>query len=137
MAPTARHIDIHIDRPREAVHAYVANPANLPAWAHGLGTSVERVGERWIAPDSPMGRVTIAFVPANDLGVLDHDVTLPDGRTFNNPVRVLDDPPGSLLIFTLRIPPDADPADTERDADMVRADLLRLKNLLEGAASPE
>ncbi|NED84689.1 SRPBCC family protein, partial [Streptomyces sp. SID11233] len=103
------------------------------AWALGLGGSIERDGDEWVAPDTPMGRVTVAFVPPNDLGVLDHDVTLPGGEVVNNPVRVITDGPGSLVTFTLRRPAGASDAEFERDAEMVTADLARLKNLLESA----
>lgn len=49
-----------------------------------------------------MGRVTVRFLPHNDLGVLDHDVTLPSGTTANNPVRVLSHPNGAEILFTVR-----------------------------------
>ncbi|EDY46413.1 polyketide cyclase [Streptomyces sp. SPB074] len=127
----ARHLGIHIDRTRDDVYAYASGPANLPAWALGLGGSIERDGDAWVAPDAPMGRVTVAFVPPNDLGVLDHDVTLPDGEVVNNPVRVITDGAGSLLVFTLRRPADATDEEFARDAEMVTADLTRLKELLE------
>ena len=84
----------------------------------------------WVA-DSPMGRVSVAFTPPNDLGVLDHDVTLPSGETVHNPVRVLRDDPGSEIVFTLRRRPDMTDADFERDAATVTADLVRLRELLE------
>ncbi|WP_431034907.1 SRPBCC family protein [Streptomyces sp. P6-2-1] len=133
MTHSTRHVSIHIDRTRDDVYAYASNPENLPAWALGLGGSLTREGDEWVAPDAPMGRVTLAFVPPNDLGVLDHDVTLPDGQVVNNPVRVITDGAGSLVVFTLRVPDGAKDADVERDAEMVGADLARLKKLLESA----
>ncbi|WP_245241603.1 hypothetical protein [Streptomyces sp. NEAU-H3] len=63
MTPSTRHLSIHVDRTRDDVYAYASNPENLPAWALGLGGSIERDGDEWIAPDTPMGRVTVAFVP--------------------------------------------------------------------------
>ncbi|MFJ4434886.1 SRPBCC family protein [Streptomyces sp. NPDC088923] len=133
MTHSTRHVSIHIDRTRDDVYAYASNPENLPAWALGLGGSITREGDEWVAPDTPMGRVTVAFVPPNDLGVLDHDVTLPGGEVVNNPVRVITDGPGSLVVFTLRRPAGTTDAEYERDAEMVTADLTRLKNLLESA----
>lgn len=76
----SRHLGIHIDRSAADVYAYASDPANLPAWAHGLGATIEKVADTWIADSSPLGRVTVAFTPDNDLGVLDHRVTLPSGR---------------------------------------------------------
>jgi hypothetical protein len=49
--------------------------AHLPEWAPGLGNAVECVGDEWFVT-TPMGRVGFAFVPRNELGVLDHRVTL-------------------------------------------------------------
>ena len=129
-ARQSRHIGVHIDRPAAEVYAYASEPANLPAWAHGLSGSVTRSGGEWIA-ESPMGRVTVAFAPRNDFGVLDHDVTLPSGETVHNPVRVLPDDPGCEVVFTLRRRPGMTGADFERDADTVTADLARLRDLLE------
>ncbi|MDX3402908.1 SRPBCC family protein [Streptomyces sp. ME01-18h] len=129
----SRHLGIHIDRTVTDVYAYASDPANLPAWAHGLGGTIERVADAWIADSSPLGRVKITFVPRNDLGVLDHHVTLPSGETVYNPVRVIADGTASEVVFTLRRQPGTTDADFERDAGMVAADLARLKELLESA----
>ncbi|MFG1808782.1 SRPBCC family protein [Streptomyces sp. NPDC049040] len=126
----SRHVSVRIAVPMEDVYAYASDPANLPAWAHGLSGSIMRSGDEWVA-ESPMGRVTVAFTPHNALGVLDHDVTLPTGETVHNPVRVLRDGPGSEVVFTLRRRPDMTDADFERDAATVTADLDRLRQLLE------
>ncbi|MFE6633672.1 SRPBCC family protein [Streptomyces tendae] len=129
----SRHLGVHIDRAAADVYAYASNPANLPAWAHGLGTSIEKRADHWVAESAPMGRVTVTFTPPNDLGVLDHDVTLPSGKTVHNPVRVIADGTVSEVVFTLRRRPGTSDADFERDAAMVTADLARLKELLESA----
>ncbi|NED07168.1 SRPBCC family protein, partial [Streptomyces sp. SID6648] len=81
-----------------------------------LGATVERIGGEWIADSSPLGRVKVAFVPRNDLGVLDHDVTLPSGEIVHNPVRVIADGTASEVVFTLRRQPGTADADFERDA---------------------
>jgi hypothetical protein len=54
----------------------------------GIGTdeSLSPEGDEWVA-DSPLGRISIRFAERNELGVLDHWVTLPDGATEYNPVR--------------------------------------------------
>ncbi|QIQ03136.1 SRPBCC family protein [Streptomyces liangshanensis] len=127
----SRHLSVYVDRPAQDVYAYASDPVNLPAWAHGLGASVERIGDQWVAESAPLGRVVVAFAPPNAFGVLDHDVTLPSGQTVYNPVRVIADGAGSEVVFTLRRQPETSDADFERDAGTVAADLARLKELLE------
>ncbi|MER7701134.1 SRPBCC family protein [Streptomyces sp. NPDC096095] len=127
----SRHLSTCIDRTVNDVYAYASDPANLPAWAHGLGESIEKIEEHWVAEFSPMGRVVITFAPQNELGVLDHDVTLSSGKTVYNPVRVIADGAGSEVVFTLRRRPEMSDAEFERDAGMVAADLARLKELME------
>lgn len=130
MTSESRHISTRIDRPAAEVYDYAADPTNLPAWAHGLGTSVERVDGQWTV-ESPVGRVTLAFAPPNDFGVLDHDVTLPTGETFSNPMRVIADGTGCEVVFTLRRQPGMSDDDFARDADAVAGDLAALKQVLE------
>jgi hypothetical protein len=128
----ARHVSVAIDREPAVVVAYAGDPANLPLWAAGLANGV-RPGEdgAWVT-ESPMGEVTVRFVPANDLGVLDHDVTLPGGDVVHNPLRVLPNAEGSEIVFTLFRRDLVDEDAFEADAAAVRADLERLKRILEG-----
>ena len=79
-----------------------------------------------------MGRVGFAFVPRNDLGVLDHDVTLPTGEVVHNPMRVIADGSGCEVVFTLRRRPGMSDDEFGEDAAAVAADLARLKQVLEG-----
>ena len=128
----SRHIGVHIERPAAAVYAVAADPRTLPRWAAGLaGSTVEQDGGAWVT-NSPMGRVRFDFVPPNDLGVLDHDVTLPSGETVHNPMRVLRDEDGCEVVFTLRQRPGMSDEEFEDDADAVARDLAALKALVEG-----
>lgn len=129
----SRHLSVHVARAADEVYAYASDPANLPAWALGLGGSIERIDGEWVAESSPMGSVVVTFVHANDLGVLDHEVRLPSGERVYNPVRVISDGEGSEVVFTLRRQPQMSDTDFERDADMVTGDLNRLRELLESA----
>jgi hypothetical protein len=124
------HLSTYVDRPAAEVYAYAGDPAHLPHWAAGLSGSVERRDGRWFA-DSPMGEVEVRFAPENAYGVLDHDVTLPDGTTVVNPMRVLPDAGGCEVVFTLRRRPGMTEEEFATDAAAVRADLAALRALLE------
>jgi Polyketide cyclase / dehydrase and lipid transport len=126
----SQHLSTYIERSATEVYAYVGDPANLPTWASGLSSSIEQREGRWFA-GSPMGEVEVSFVPANPYFVLDHDVKLPDGTTFNNPMRVIADGDGCEVVFTLRRRPDMSDDDYEADATAIRTDLATLKRLLE------
>ena len=128
----SRHLSTHIDRPAQEVYDYASDPSHLPEWASGLGSSVDKAEGQWVM-ESPAGRVVVAFAARNEFGVLDHDVTLPSGQTFHNPMRVTPDGDGSELTFSLRRQPGMSDEDFERDAEAVLADLVAIKRVLEGA----
>lgn len=127
----SRHLSVVIRRDPGDVAAFARDPARLPEWAVGLASGTPRVQDDELIVDSPMGEVRVRFAPRNDLGVLDHDVTLPDGAVVHNPLRVLAHPLGAEVVFTLRPLPGAAPAALEADAEAVTADLDRLRALLE------
>lgn len=130
MTSESRHLSIFIDRPAAEVYAFAGDPANLPSWAAGVSASIAEVDGQWVS-DSPLGRVVIAFVAANDLGVLDHRVTLPSGESVLNPMRVLPADPGCEVVFTVRRSAGMSAEDFARDGDAVAADLRRLRDLME------
>jgi len=134
-ARASRWIAEWIDAPADAVYAYVSDPAHLPDWAPGLGSAVEREGDDWFV-ETPMGRVGFRFAPPNDLGVLDHWVTLPSGEVVYNPMRVVADGDACEVVFTVRRQGGMTDDDLERDAAAVAADLAALKRLLESPAAP-
>ena len=111
----SRHIGVWINRPAAEVYRYAADPAHLPLWAAGVD----------------LGEVSIEFSPPNDLGVLDHVVTVPGQEPVYNPLRVLPDGPDRCeVVFTLRRGSMSD-AQFRSDADAVAADLETLKRLTE------
>lgn len=129
----SRQISVSIDASAAVVYEYAADPAHVPEWAPGLGSAVERVGDQWFVETS-MGRVGLAFAPRNEFGVLDHDVTLPSGEVFHNPMRVIPDGDACEVVFTLRRREEMTDAEFERDAAAVASDLARLKDLCERGA---
>jgi hypothetical protein len=130
MTSESRHLSEWIDRPAGEVYEYALEPANLPRWAPGLGSSVEKLDDRWFVETSA-GRAGFAFVRRNEFGVLDHDVTLPSGEVVYNPMRVIADDRGCEVVFTLRRRPGMSDENFKADADAVTADLARLKQVLE------
>lgn len=126
-------VSVSIRRPVADVYAFVIDGSNLPRWASGLGDAVHPQGDAWIA-DGPLGRISVRFAPLNDLGVLDHDVTLPAGDVVHNPMRVVPNGTGSTVTFTLLRLPGVSEEKFREDAQWVTRDLNRLKELLEGAA---
>lgn len=126
-----RHISTFIRATPERVYQYTSDPKNLPSWASGLATKVENVDGKWFA-DSALGRVEVRFAPRNDLGVLDHDVTLPSGVTVHNPLRVLPNATGSEVVLSVFQLPGMSDAELEKTAKTVAKDLDALKRALEG-----
>lgn len=125
------HVDVAIERPLATVYEFAAGPANLPQWASGLTTSLERVGDEWVA-ESPIGRIGIRFADRNDLGVLDHWVRLPSGATEYNPVRAFADGDATRVVFSVHRSPSLTDEQFAADVETVRADLRTLRKLLEG-----
>jgi hypothetical protein len=131
MTQSATLIHLSISRPAADVYAYAADPRNLSQWAAGLSrSSLRQEGGYWIA-ESPMGTVKIRFAPRNAFGVVDHDVTLPDGVTVTNPLRIQPNGDGAEVIFTLYRRPNVSDGDFQEDISSVRRDLEKLKSILE------
>lgn len=119
--------------PADEVYRFASREANLPQWASGLAAGIRHEGGRWLAR-SPMGIVTVAMAPPNAHGVLDHDVTLPDGKTTHNAFRVTPAGAGSVATFVLVRPEGMTPEAFEADAAHVARDLKALKHLVERLA---
>ena len=130
----SRHVSVVIKRSPGDVYAVAGDPGRLPEWATGLAVGAATVDGDHLVVDSPAGRVRVRFAARNELGVLDHEVTLPDGTTVYNPLRVLPHPDGAEVVFTLRQLTSDD--DVDEDAATVKQDLDRLKHLLERPLPP-
>lgn len=125
----AHTVSVGIAAEPAAIYAFASDPANLPAWAPGMVKSIEKVGDSWVA-QTPLGEVIFRFVAANTLGVLDHDVEA-GGRTFHNPMRVVPNGSGGEVLFTLLQLPEVTDEQFQQDMDTVRADLNKLRTILE------
>lgn len=128
----AHHVSVSIARSPEEVYRFVSVIGRWPEWAHGIGTSVRPDGDAWIAV-GPLGEVKVRFADVNPYGVLDHDVTLPDGRTFHNAFRVIPNGAGSEVVFSVFRQPGATDQVFREDWQAVEKDLYTLKKLIEGS----
>jgi len=129
MSWPARHISRFIACKPSQVCAFLADHRNLPKWAAGLSAGISE--ENGIVfSDSPMGKVQVRFAHGSELGIFDHDVTLPDGQTMHNPLRVLKNDTGSEVVFTLYRHEGVTDEAYEKDATLIAADLERLEAAL-------
>lgn len=103
----------------------------MPRWAAGLGGGLKPDGNDWIADGGPLGEVRVNFAPANEFGVIDHVVTLPDGLKVYNALRVTPNGSGAEVSFTLLRLDGMTDEEFEQDASAITADLETLKSLLE------
>lgn len=126
----ARIIHIGIERDWRDVYAFAAKPENMPLWASGLAAGLEPDGDEWVAHGA-LGNVRVRFTPRNDLGVLDHLVTLEAGVQVHNAMRVVPNGSGAEVMFTLLRQPGMSKEQFDSDAEWVQKDLNALKAQLE------
>ena len=129
-------LSVDIERTPAEVYAFASDVENLPRWAAGLGSAGHREGNVWVSR-TDQGLVRTRFVVPNDLGVLDHHVTLSDGVVLYSPMRVIANGAGSHVAFTLFRLPGVTDAAFAADAALVQQDLRTLKALLETDADAD
>jgi hypothetical protein len=131
MAHDSVHVATSIERPADEVYAFATDPSNLSMWAAGLAESpLRQIDGEWVT-DSPLGRVVVAFVGSNHLGVADHVVTLPSGERVTNPMRIFANNDGCDVVFSVRRLTGMSEADFAHDVDAVARDLAVLRSLME------
>lgn len=126
----ARTLQISIGRNWRDVYDFASVPDNLPKWASGLTSGLQKSGDEWLA-DGPAGKLRLRFAPPNKLGVLDHWVTTETGEEVYIPLRALANGESCEVIFTLFRLPGMDDEKFAADAAWVMGDLQKLKDLLE------
>lgn len=131
-----------VDRRVDDVMAVGADLERLPEWARGFASGVERAVRRppegetgpgrevWLV-DAPFGRVEVEFSIDINRGILDHDVTMPDGSVVHNRLRVEPREHGCELVFTVQRLPGMTDEQWRADAQAVADDLRRLALLCE------
>ena len=131
-APTreARALSVRINRPAAEAYELLSLPENFPKWASGLGASLRRNGDDWVA-ETPEGPAIVRFSERNAYGVLDHQVRLPRSGAVYVPLRVVANGTGCDLVLTLFRRPEMTDAQFTADAEWVLRDLQAAKRLLE------
>ena len=119
-----------VDRSLAEVMSVAADLTRLPEWALGFAAGAEPDGTAWVI-DAPFGRVRAEFAIDIERGILDHDVTMPDGTAVHNRLRVEPRPGGSELVFTVVRQPGMSDEQLSADVAAVAADLRRLAELCE------
>ena len=125
-----RKLSVEIARPAAEAYEFLAQPENFPKWASGLSRSLRHVDGEWIA-ETPEGPARVRFSEHNAFGVLDHAVTLPQGRSIYVPLRIVPRGRGCELVMTLFRQPEMSDAQFAADAEWVMRDLGAAKRLLE------
>jgi hypothetical protein len=130
MAREVRKLSVSINRPAAEAYDFLSLPENFAKWASGIGGSLRRAGADWIA-ETAEGPIKVCFSERNTFGVLDHSVTLPQGRSVYVPLRVLPRNKGCELELTLFRQPEMSDEKFAADAEWVLRDLNAAKRLLE------
>ena len=116
---------------RAEAMAVAADLARLPEWASGFATAARPDpddADVWLV-DAPFGTVRARFAIDVERGILDHDVTMPDGEVVHNRLRIEAGGDESEAVFTLVRRPGMTDDELAADEAAVRADLSRLAAL--------
>lgn len=132
MIKPAQTLSVSINRSAAETYAYVSVPENFPKWAPGFCLSMRPAAEKnvWDIVTSA-GPAKVRFVEKNNYGIVDHYVTPEKGGVVYIAMRVLENGPGSEVIFTLFRQPEMTDEIYARDKAAVQKDLESLKQVLE------
>lgn len=123
------HISITINKPAGKVYQFASNAENFSKWVAFVKTMTSRGDVLEATTD--IGDIKIKWPPQNEFGIIDHTVTLVTGETVTNPMRVVANGDGCEFMFTLFRMPGRTNKEFEDDAEAVKADLKKLKEIIE------
>jgi hypothetical protein len=119
---------ISIAAPPQAVHSYLADGDNLPAWAPGFAPAIRPDGASWIVTTQG-GEFRVDAVAESGPGTV--DVVSADDHTRGLFTRVLPSGEGSELLFTLLFAPDAPERDVAAQLVTLEAELGAVRGACE------
>jgi hypothetical protein len=124
---------IGIDAPFEKAFAYIADPHNLPQWAHAFQAVSNGRARLW----TPNGSVDIGLttVVSREHGTVDWVLTFPDGSRAQAYSRVIELGPDRCAYSFVLTPPPVSLEQLEgtlqRQSEILRAELMQLRRILE------
>jgi len=125
------NLSVSVNRNADEVYAYISNPENLPQWAAGLCTSIQKTETENIWQINK-GEARVRFVEKNKFGVADHYVRpKPGEKEVYIPIRVIAHDDASEIVFTLFRLPGMTDEEFKRDMGNVQKDLETIKAILE------
>jgi Polyketide cyclase / dehydrase and lipid transport len=121
---------IIIDVPLAAVHAFVADPANLPRWAVGFACGVRQENGRWIV-QTGAGEMPVGVDADETCGVVDFRMEPAPGVSVRAFSRVMPAGEGSVYVFTQLQAPGMPDAVFDAQVQALGHDLVALKAVME------
>lgn len=132
MTLPSQTLTISIQRSAEETYAFLSDPANMPKWAAGLGSSFKPTDTPNIwQVETPGGLARVRFTEKNNFGIADHYVNAGNAPEVYIPIRVIANGKGSEVLFTLFRYPDMTDEVYAKDKAAVQQDLETLKRILE------
>ncbi|WP_051943048.1 SRPBCC family protein [Streptacidiphilus rugosus] len=133
---TARSVTktVTIARPVAEVYAFLADPANWPAWAVVNVKAVEPTEDPgWWLMTTPRGAARLRIRGDAALGLLDHDY-VEEQASWQVPARVVANGDGAEFMMTFFQPPTFGDAFFDEQIALVDTELATLKGILEAGA---
>ncbi|MRG47214.1 SRPBCC family protein [Chitinophaga sp. SYP-B3965] len=125
------NLSISINRNADEVYTFISNAENLPQWAAGLCTSIQKTETENVWRING-GEARVRFVEKNKFRVADHYVRAkPGAKEVYIPIRVLDHDGTSEVVFTLFRLPEMTDDEFKRDMGAVQKDLQTIKEVIE------
>lgn len=125
---------VSIDRPVAEVFAFLADPANWPAWAVVNVKAIEPTDEPgWWLMTTPHGPARLRIRGNAELGLLDHDY-LDEQASWQVPARVVANGTGAEFMITFFQPPAFTDTYFDEQIALVDTELTTLKSILETGA---